>query len=94
MSKAVTIEVLEEIAAAAKLDDILISMNEAVAHLPKVVLNVEEIKNTQNGKRLNFERIEIENNQAIRMIDQTENLIAIGFYLKQEKCIQPKLVLI
>jgi len=94
LSKAVTIEVLEEIAAAAKLDDILISMNEAVAHLPKVVLNAEQIKNTQNGKRLNFERIEIENNQAIRMIDQTENLIAIGFYLKQEKCIQPKLVLI
>ncbi len=69
-------------------------MNEAVAHLPKIVLNAEEIKNTQNGKRLNFERIEIENNQAIRMVDQTENLIAIGFYLKQEKYIQPKLVLI
>jgi len=94
LSKAVTIEELEEIVAAAKLDDILISMNESVAHLPKVVLNAEQIKNTQNGKRLNFEHIEIENNQAIRMIDQTENLIAIGFYLKQEKCIQPKLVLI
>ncbi len=94
LSKAVTIEELEEIVAAAELNDILISMNEAVAHLPKIVLNAEEIKNTQNGKRLNFERIEIENNQAIRMVDQTENLIAIGFYLKQEKYIQPKLVLI
>ncbi|MBA4121842.1 MAG: tRNA pseudouridine(55) synthase TruB [Acidobacteria bacterium] len=94
LSKAVTIEELEEIVAAAKLNDILISMNEAVAHLPKIALNAEEIKNTQNGKRLNFERIEIENNQAIRMIDAAENLIAIGFYLKQEKSIQPKLVLI
>lgn len=94
LSKAVTMEDLEEIVAAAELNDILISMNEAVSHLPKVVLNAEQIKNTQNGKRLNFERIEIENNQAIRMIDQAENLIAIGFYLKQEKYIQPKLVLI
>ena len=94
LSKAVTIEELEEIVAVAKLDDTLISMNEAVAHLPKIALNAEEIKNTQNGKRLNFERIGIENNQAIIMIDATENLIAIGFYLKQEKYIQPKLVLI
>ena len=94
LSKAVTIEELEEIVAAAKMNDILISMNEAVAHLPKIALNAEEIKNTQNGKRLNFERVGIENNQAIRMIDATENLIAIGFYLKQEKYIQPKLVLI
>jgi tRNA pseudouridine55 synthase len=94
LSKAVTMEDLEEIVAAAKLNDILISMNEAVSHLPKVVLNAEQIKNTQNGKRLKSERIEIENNQAIRMIDAAENLIAIGFYLKQEKSIQPKLVLI
>ena len=94
LSKVLTIEELEEIVAAAKLDDTLISMNEAVAHLPKVVLNAEEIKNTQNGKRLNFERIEIKNDQAIRMIDQTENLIAIGIYSKREKYIQPKLVLI
>jgi len=94
LSKAVTIEELEEIMGAAKLNDILISMNEAVTHLPKITLNPEEIKNTQNGKRLSFERIETENNQAIRMIDAAENLIAIGFYLKQEKSIQPKLVLI
>ncbi len=94
LSKAVTIEELEEIVVAGKLNDILISMNEAVARLPKVVLNSKEIKNTQNGKKLNFERLEIENNQVIRMVDQTENLIAIGFYVKQEKYIQPKLVLI
>jgi len=94
LSKAVTIEELEEITAAEKLNDVLISMNEAVAQLPKVILNAEEIKNTHNGKRLNFESIEIENNQLIRMIDRTENLIAIGIYLKQEKYIQPKLVLI
>ncbi len=94
LSKAVTIEELEEIVAAAKLNDILIPMNDAVAHLPKITLSYEEIKNTQNGKRLNFERFDIENNQLIRMVDRTEKLIAIGFYVKQEKYIQPKLVLI
>jgi tRNA U55 pseudouridine synthase TruB len=69
-------------------------MNDALAHLPKVVLNDEEIKNTQNGKKLKFEDVEIEGNQPIRMIDEAENLIAIGFYDRQQKFVQPRIVMI
>jgi tRNA pseudouridine55 synthase len=94
LSKAVTIERLEEIAASGKLDDYLISMNEAVSHLPPIVLSEQEIKDTQNGKRLKIETAEFADNQLIRMIDQTENLAAIGFYEVREKSVQPKLVLI
>ncbi len=94
MSKAVTIEELETIVAAGKLDDYLISMNEAVSHLPPVVLTENEIEDTRNGKRLQVENFELADDQTVRMIDAAENLIAIGFYLNQEKSIQPKLVLL
>ena len=94
LSKAVTLEELEKIVGSEKLADILISMNEAVSHLPKAILNAEEIKDIKNGKRLSFESVEIEDNQPIRMIDAAENLTAIGFYNKKEKFIQPKIVML
>jgi len=94
LSKAVTIEELERIVSENRLNEIIISMNEAVSHLPQVTLNEAEIKNTQQGKRLYFETSELADNQNVRMIDAAENLAAIGFYLREEKAIQPKLVLI
>jgi len=92
--KAVTLEILEEITSENKLGEVLISMNDALAHLPKVVLNDEEIKNTQNGKKLKFEVAEVENNQPVRMIDEAENLVAVGFYDEEQKSIQPRIVMI
>jgi len=94
LSQASTLEDLEIIAAENRLSDYLISMNEAVSHLPKVVLNEREIELTKNGMRLRFENAEIEDNQPMRMIDASENLIAIGFYAKAENFVQPKLVLV
>ena len=49
LAKAVTIEELEEVVAADKLDEVLISMTDALAHLPEIVLNETEVKNTCNG---------------------------------------------
>jgi len=94
LSKAVTIAELEAIVRAEKLSDYLISMNEAVSHLPQVVLNEEEITDTRNGKKLRCDADEMAENQTVRMIDAAENLIAIGFYKEAEKSIQPKLVLL
>jgi len=94
LSKAVTIEELEEIVSKDKLGEVMISMNDALAHLPKVVLNEVEIKNAQNGKKLKFEDTEIKDNQAVGMIDEAENLIAVGFYDKQQKSVQPRIVMI
>jgi len=94
LSKAVTIEELEEIVSKDKLGEVMISMNDALAHLPKVVLNEVEIKNAQNGKKLKFEDTEIKDNQAVRMIDEAKNLIAVGFYDKQQKSVQPRIVMI
>ncbi len=94
LSKAVTIEELEEIVSKDKLGEVLTSMSDALAHLPKVVLNEIEIKNTKNGKKLKFENTEVENNQTVRMIDEAENLIAVGFYDEEQKSIQPRIVVI
>ncbi len=94
LSKAVTIEELEEIVSKDKLGEVLISMNDALAHLLKVTLNDEEIKNTQNGKKLKFENTEVKDNQAVKMVDEAENLIAVGFYDEEQKSIQPRIVVI
>jgi tRNA pseudouridine55 synthase len=94
LSKAVTIEELEKIVAGNRLSEVLISMNEAVSHLPQVVLNEEETKDTQHGKRLHIEMSELADGEYVRMIDAAENLLAIGTYRREEKSVQPKLVLI
>jgi tRNA pseudouridine55 synthase len=94
LSKAVTLEELEEIVSENKLGEVLISMSDALAHLPKVILDDEEIRNTRNGKKLRFENEAIANNQAIRMIDEAENLLAVGFYEEEQKSIQPRIVMI
>ncbi|HXH69911.1 MAG TPA: tRNA pseudouridine(55) synthase TruB [Pyrinomonadaceae bacterium] len=94
LSKAVTLEESEEIVSKDKLGEVLISMNDTLAHLPKVILSSEEVKNIQTGKKLKFEDAEIANNQAVRMIDEAENLLAVGFYDKEQKFIQPRIVVI
>lgn len=94
LSKAVTIKELEEITASGKVADCLISMNDAVVHLPPMILSEQEIKDTQHGKKLRAEAAEFADRQLIRMIDTAQNLIAIGFYKSEEKSVQPKLVLI
>ena len=94
LKQAVTIEELETIVAANRLNDVLISMNEAISHLPPVVLSERDVEDAKNGKRRRIENATLEDNQTVRMIDEAENLIAIGFYKAQEKSIQPKLVLV
>jgi len=94
LSKAVTIEELEKIVSTDELDEVLISMSDALAHLPKITLDETAIKDTQNGKKLKFEDAEFEDNQTIRMLDEAGNLVAIGFYVEERKCIQPRIVMV
>jgi len=94
LSKAITIEQLETIVAENRLSDVLISMNEAVSHLSPIVLSEKQIEDTRNGKRLRVENYDFADGETLRMIDESENLIAVGLYNAEEKSIQPKLVLI
>jgi len=94
ISNAVTLEELEKIVAAEKLGEILISMNEAVSHLPEIKLSAEEINRAKNGIKLKIESAEIADGDFCRMTDKDMNLIAVGFYGAAEKIVQPKLVLV
>ncbi|MDQ3323284.1 MAG: tRNA pseudouridine(55) synthase TruB [Acidobacteriota bacterium] len=93
IEKAVSLEELEEIAAANKLAEVLVSTSEAVSHLPEIKLSTEEIGNIKNGKKLNAELPKSDGETFVRLTDE-ENLIAVGVYNADEKTVQPKVVLV
>ncbi len=93
LSQAVTLEKLEEIVAANKLSEILISPNEAVSHLAEVKLSDDETAKIKNGVRLQKHLNDSKEGDFLRLTTD-ENLLAIGFYHESEKNIQPKLVLV
>lgn len=94
IEKAVTLEQLEEIGAAENIETVLISMNEAVSHLAEIRLSQEEIGKIKNGIKLQRNLAATKNQTALRLTDDRENLLAIGFYNESEKTVQPKLVLV
>jgi tRNA pseudouridine55 synthase len=93
LTRSVTLERLEEIAAANELEKILISLND-------VKLNEVEARKTRSGMKLKFESSAnaaaaiVADNQAFRLTDETGNLAAVGFYKAAEKIIQPRVVLV
>ena len=93
IEKAVTLEKLEEIAAENNLESILISTNEAVSHLAEVKLSTEEVAKIKNGIKLGKDLPESKDGDFLRLTDGA-NLLAIGLYNKNEKIVQPKLVLV
>jgi tRNA pseudouridine55 synthase len=94
LSQAVTLEKLEELMIENKLGEALISMNEALAHLPEIKLSDAESEKTRNGIKLKFAAAGAADNQAFRLTGEDGNLIAVGFYSEAEKIIQPKVVLV
>ncbi|HEX8286660.1 MAG TPA: tRNA pseudouridine(55) synthase TruB [Pyrinomonadaceae bacterium] len=94
VENSVTLEELEKIVAEENLARSLISMNDAVSHLYEMRLSVEEIEKIKNGVKLNKNLDVISNREFIRLIDENDNLQAIGIYDASEKVILPKLVLV
>jgi tRNA pseudouridine55 synthase len=91
ISQSITLDTLE------KLDDpksALIPMEEAVSNLPEVILTSERVEKTKNGLSTSFESAEFTDGQPIRMLTESEELIAVGFYNANEKVVQPKVVLV
>ncbi len=94
LTKAVTIKELEEVVESEKLREVLISMNDALIHLPKIVLSETNVEKTRNGIKYKYVNAEITDNQVLRMTDENGNLAAIGFYNSTENYVQPKVVLV
>ncbi|MBX7171556.1 MAG: tRNA pseudouridine(55) synthase TruB [Pyrinomonadaceae bacterium] len=88
LAKALTIKQLEEVVSSGKLNDYLISMNEAASHLPEISLNEEEVKKIRNGMKLPSNL----NAESVRLTDSENNLIAIG--TAHENFVRPKIVFV
>jgi len=71
----------------------LIPMEEAVSHIPSVVLNADRAAKTLNGLSTRIFDLEFDSGEAIQMLNEDREIIAIGFYNKAEKTVQPKIVL-
>ena len=91
ISKSVTLEELEKIVEDDKLDEFLVSMNEAISHLPEKNLNENELKRIGHGMKIeaNFADEDV---QQVRLTNDENNLVAIGIYDDKTQQIQPRMV--
>ena len=90
LSGAVTLEELQSIHDPSSA---LLPMPEAVSHLPKLVLPPGRVDKTRNGLSSRSPEA-LSPNQPVRMLDESNNLIAIGVYDQAEKSVRPKIVLV
>jgi tRNA pseudouridine55 synthase len=72
----------------------LISMNEAVSHLPVTILPDERIERTKTGLSTRVAESNFTDGEVVRIQTADGDLIAIGFYNEAEKSIQPRVVLV
>lgn len=92
LSQAVTLENLEKVVAENKLDEVLVSMNDAVSHLPEMRLDENELNRIKNGMKVSAREV-FQPAQTIRLTDSQADLVAIGAYDAEENSVQPRLVL-
>lgn len=71
----------------------LISMNEAVSHLPVIMLADDRVEKTKNGLSTRI-TADFTEGEVVQMLDVTGNLIAVGLYDEVENVVQPKVVLV
>lgn len=89
-----TAQTIEELKAKQNPADALMPMNEAVTHLPAVMLNAGRVEKTKSGLSTRFIDADFTDGGAIRMFDESNELVAIGLFDAAEKVVKPKVVLI
>lgn len=94
ISKAITLDELKQLAAKNELDKVLISMNDAVSHLPKADLIGDAVEKTHHGMKLKYDSDEVKHGDSVRMVDENATLVAVGTYDESDKTVQPKTVFI
>ena len=91
LSRSITLDELE------KLDDpitALIGMDVAVEHLPSITLIADRVEKTKSGLSTRIAETKFTDSQPIRLLDENDNLIAVGFFDETENSIRPKVVLV
>ena len=91
ISESVTLEQLE---ASENPIEALRPMEEAVLHLPKIILRNDRVEKTRSGMSTRFDANGLADGQPMRMLDENENLISVGMFRESEKAVQPKVVLV
>ncbi len=71
----------------------LIAKEEAVGHLPEIILSEERIAKTRNGLSTRVDADQFADGASVRMLDDASHLIAIGVARNDENIVQPKIVL-
>ncbi|HTK37644.1 MAG TPA: hypothetical protein VL325_04060, partial [Pyrinomonadaceae bacterium] len=91
LSQSITLDELQ------KLNDqssALLPVEDAVSSLRGFVLPPDRVEKTKKGLSTRFESAEITDGQALRMMTDLGELIAVGYYKSDEKVVQPKVVLV
>ena len=91
LSRSITLDEFE------KLDDpitALIDMDVAVEHLPPITLTADRVEKTKSGLSTRIAETKFTDSQPIRLLDENDNLIAVGFFDVTENSIRPKVVLV
>lgn len=91
LSQSVTLDELEKLA---EPTSALLPKEIAVEHLPSIILDASRIEKTKSGLSTRVYEAQFADNEAVSMLDEKQNLLAIGFYDAEEKSIRPKIVLV
>jgi tRNA U55 pseudouridine synthase TruB len=87
----VTLDALEQLA---EPTSALLPKEIAVEHLPSIILDAARVAKTKSGLSTRVHEAQFADNEAVSMLDEKQNLLAIGFYDAEEKSIRPKIVLV
>ena len=69
-------------------------MELAVAHLPPMTLAADRVEKTKGGLSTRIANAEFAAGSFVRMLDETNSLIAVGVYDETENAVKPRVVLV
>ena len=91
IAQALTLDALERLDDPAKA---LLPVNEAVEHLPRMVLPADRVERTRSGLATRFDGDGASGGDAVQMLTPDGELAAVGIFDAAENTVQPKVVLI
>jgi tRNA pseudouridine55 synthase len=92
MEDASTLERLTELAETNSFNEVIVSLDEILAHFPPMHLSDDETRRVLNGVDIQCES-KFKNQQHIRLRDEADGLIAVGVYDENRSTVHPKVVL-
>jgi tRNA pseudouridine55 synthase len=95
IEESVTMDELEKKAEEGTATNLLVSMNAALHGLRFVHLTAEEARRVSHGVAVNLrskESVNYRHEERVRMLDESETLVAIGAYDSQREVLRPVVV--